>query len=154
MVIVLLALLTGTISSFALARLRFQYLLLVLYHAPYRFWRSYNVLYEEAETTFTYEMIGSKQYKNNKDFLIQYRKLKQHAETRFKRLWDKYAYFVVRDYGIVLVAFGLLFFYYYWAFIGPFMLVQVGYWFYLHFFKKHDYQLFKIFMIEAVMNEE
>jgi|GEM_PF-6880116 len=149
--VVLLALLAGSISSFVLARLRFQYLLLVFYHMPYRFWQSYGALYDEAETTFTYEMIGSKQYKNNKDFLVQYRKLKPRIETRFKRLWDKYAYFVVRDYGIVLVASGLLFFYYYLAFIVPFVILQVGYWIYIHFFKKHDYQLFKIFMIEAVM---
>jgi hypothetical protein len=150
MIFIIVAPVTGIVTGLVLARLRFQYLLLVLYHTPYRFWRSYSELYEEAETTFTYEMIGSKKFKNSKDFLVQYRKLKPRIETRFKRLWDKYAYFVVRDYGIVLAASGLLFFYYYLAFIVPFVLVQLGYLVYTGSCKRYDLELFTVLMLSML----
>lgn len=140
----------GILVGYYLVVIRSRQLLLVLYHLPYIFWRSYKDLYDATGTKFTFEMIGRKRFKNHKDFLIQYEELSQQSETRFKAIWGKHAYFIIRDYGIVLAVSTALFWHNYYAFIGPFILTQIIYLLYLHFYKKYDFYIFKIMMIELI----
>lgn len=143
----------GSIASYYLASLRSRQLLILIYHLPYRFWRSYRELYESFETKFTYEMIGRKNYKNHQYFLVQYNKRKMHVEERFKTLWNKNAYFIIRDYGLTLTVSMALFWNNYWAFIIPFVLVQTGHLIYVRFYKNCNYYLCKITVIDTVFSQ-
>jgi hypothetical protein len=97
-------------------------------------------------------MIGHKKFKNHQDFLVQYYKRKMHVEKRFKALWDKSAYFIIRDYGPTLAVSMALFWNNYWAFIVPFVLIQIGHLIYIRFHKKYDKYLFRIFVIEEIVS--
>ena len=66
----LFGIICGGVLSYYLIAIRSRRLLLVtIYHLPYRFWRSYDELYDAAETRFTYEMVGDGSSKNHADFL-------------------------------------------------------------------------------------
>jgi hypothetical protein len=149
----IISILAGLIMGLVFARFRIRQLLLAAHHLPYRFWRSYDELYDAAESKFTYDMVGDSPQDSHADFLISYHKSQPNAKSRFKSIWDAFAWQLGRDYGLVLLASLALFWSNYLAFIGPFIAVQLGYFIYLRFRKQYRLDFFAILMIGMVLEE-
>ncbi len=143
----------GVVSGYLLARLKSSQLLLLTYHFPYRFWLSYEQLFDTFENKFSYAMIGEKRFKNYRDFLVHYNKAKRHVNDHFRARWNIHFRYIARDYGLTLTASLILFWSNYLMFIGPFIAVHVVYLLWLRFGKKKSPYIFKIYMFEMLFTD-
>lgn len=135
---VILAIVCGLIASGYLVLVRFNQLMMVIYHAPFRFWRPYLALYDGLENKYTYELLGGeKRFGSHTKFLKKYRSFRPEATKRFKALWDSYARKVGRDYGLVLIVGLALLWSVWWAFIVPVLIVIVVRFFLNYFLQKN-----------------
>lgn len=94
---------TGLCIGLYFNRNRVHRAMLLAYHLPFRFWRSYSVLYDAVESRFTYDMISKPSEETFADFLRRYDIARPHAVSHFKAIWDSLALQVGRDYAIVLI---------------------------------------------------
>jgi hypothetical protein len=150
----ILALCAGLLLGLLFSRFRLKQVLLLAYHTPFRFWHSYEELYDAAESRFTYEMIDDDSSKSHVDFLSSYQEFQPQAESSFKKLWNTFAWQVGRDYGIVFVVSLLIFWNNYFIFLVPFMSVQAIYFMYLYFHKHHRFDFFALLMISMLLAKE
>jgi|JI10StandDraft_1071094.scaffolds.fasta_scaffold321343_2 hypothetical protein len=150
-----LALLAGSISSYYLAVIRFRQLVLVVYHIPFRFWQPYTALYDALEDRSTYELLGGKErFKSHKAFLSMYRDKRSIVTGQFRSLWNAYAKQVGRDYGLVLLVALGLFWSVFWAFIIPFLVIQLVTFLRLHLVQNYRADFFAILLVSLMLSEQ
>lgn len=127
----------------------------VFYHAPFRFWRPYLALYDGLQNLYSYELLGGeKRFKSHQAFLVRYRNLRPHITKRFRRLWNDYAKRIGLIYGIVLLVSLGLFWSVYWAFIGPFLIVQFVTFAHIYFVKNYRASFFALGVISILLENE
>ena len=152
--VALLSAIAGAISGFALARLFGQQLMLVLYHAPFRFWRPYSTLYERLGTQYSYELLGgNKSFKNRQAFTSLHEKHRYQVNDRFKRLWNAYVTKIAQSYLLVLLVALVLLWGVYWPFIVSFVLVQLISLSYDRYAKNQDLDLHVTLMLSLLISE-
>ena len=124
----------------------------IFYHAPFRFWRPYLSLYDGLESLYSYELLGGEErFKSHQAFLTKYRALRPHADDHFKRLWNGYARQIGLVYGVVLFVSLGLFWSIYWAFIGPFLIVQFVVLADLYFVKRYRADLYVSLVLSLIL---
>lgn len=144
----------GLAAGYCLAITRFRQFMTIAYHAPYRFWRSYNDLYDAAESRHIYELLGgAKRFKSYQAFLVEYRRVQPYAQSYFKHLWDTFAWRIGFAYALILLASLAAFWNDYLAFVLPFLLVQSAYFAYIHFHKQYRLDFFAVLMINNILLE-
>lgn len=143
--------LAGLISSYYLAVIYSRSFMMIFYHAPFRFWRPYLALYDGLESRYSYELLGGEErFKSHQAFLAKYRALRPYAPERFRSLWNEHARQIGLAYGTVhLVSLGL-FWNVYWAFIGPFLIVQLVALAHLYFVKRYRSDFFGTLIVSIL----
>jgi hypothetical protein len=155
MLFIVISFLVGLMSSYYLAIIHSRQLLMVIYHAPFRFWRPYLALYDGLENKYTYELLGgSKRFKSHQSFLAEYQALRPHATERFRSLWNAYAKQVGRDYGLVLLVALGLFWSVFWAFVIPFLAIHLVAFFRLHFVQNYRADFFATLHVSLMLSEQ
>ena len=155
MLLVVISVLAGLISSYYLAVIHSRQLLMVIYHTPFRFWRPYFALYDGLENRYTYELLGgSKRFKSHRAFLAEYQTLRPNVIKRFRSLWNTNAKQIGRDYGLVLIVALGLFWSVFWAFIGPFLLVQLAAILRIHYVKNYRADFFAALLVSLMLSEQ
>lgn len=144
----------GLLFGLLFSWFRLRQLVLLAYHVPFRFWRSYDELYDVAGTKLTYEIVDDDSSKDYADFLGRYYRFQPYAKGRFRGLWNTLAWEVGRDYGIVLATSLILLRGDCLTFIVPFALVQAAYFTYLHFYKQRRLDFFVILMIRTMLPKQ
>lgn len=153
--LIIAALLSGLISSYYLAAIHSRQLLMVIYHAPFRFWRPYLALYDGLENKYTYELLGGlKRFKSHRAFLAEYQALRPNITKRFRSLWNTNAKQIGRDYGLVLIIALGLFWSVWWAFIGPFLLVQLAAFLHIRFVKDYRADFFASLVVSLMLSKQ
>lgn len=151
---ILLAIIVGLISSYYLAVIYMRQFMTIFYHTPFRFWRPYLALYDRLESRYSYELLGSeKRFKSHRAFLATYRALRPYAAGHFRRLWDGYARRIGLVYGAVFVVSLGLFWSVYWAFIGPFLIVQGMTFAHLYFVKQYRADFFASLVLSLILSK-
>ncbi len=150
-----LALLAGSISSYYLAVIRFRQLMVVIYHLPFRFWQPYTALYDALEDRSTYELLGGKErFKSHRAFLSMYHARRPFVAEQFRSLWGVYAKQVGRDYGLVLLVALGLFWSVFWAFIVPFLAIQLVTFLRLHLVQNYRADFFATLLVSLMLSEQ
>lgn len=133
------ALASGLLASYILARDYSRRYLMLIYHAPFRFWRPYLALYDGLNTDYTYELLGgADRFKDYSRFSCLYREKRPHVTGHFTRLWDTYFKQIVVSYGLTVIVSLVLFWSVWWQFVGPFVLVQLATFIYERIFHHQD----------------
>lgn len=149
----LLALVTGAATNYGLARIHSRQLLMVIYHAPFRFWRPYLALYDRLESRYTYELLGGKKrFGDYQVFQRKYDESRPHASTDFVRLWNTYALQITRNYMVVLLVGLAVFWKAWWVFCLAFFLVQLVLIAHLRFIKHQDADMFVSTMASLLLS--
>ena len=142
-------------TSLYLANIHSRRLLIVIYHAPFRFWKPYLALYDRLESRYTFELLGGKKrFGAYYAFTAKYDELRPQAQGRFRRLWDVYAWQIGRDYGVVMLMSSLLFWKVWWVFSGTFLLIQAIVLFHLRYVKHYDVDLGVTTVVSVLLQDE
>lgn len=149
----ILSAIAGLVVGLCFNRNRVHRAMLLAHHLPFRFWRSYSALYDAVESRFTYEMISKPSEETFADFLRRYDMARPHAVSHFKAIWDSLALQVGRDYAIVLIAAVCVFRQDFLPFGLVFLTSQILSAFYIHFYMRHDLDLFAILMVQIILGK-
>lgn len=84
---------------------------------------------------------------------MKYHALRPHATKRFRRLWDGYARRIGLVYGVVLLVSLGLYWSAYWAFIGPFLIVQFVAFAHLYFVKRYRADFFACLIVSLLLSK-
>ena len=149
----LLALITGAATSYSLARIHSRQLLMVIYHAPFRFWRPYLALYDRIESPYTYELLGGeKRFGDYRSFQRKYDESRPHISADFVRLWNTYVLQITRNYMAVFAFSLAVFWRAWWVFCLAFFLVQLALIAHLRFIKYQDAGMILSTMISILLS--
>lgn len=155
LLLIALGIIAGLISSYYLAVIRFRQLMVIAYHLPFRFWRPYTARYDALENRSTYELLGGKErFKSHRAFLSMYRARRPFVTEQFRSLWNAYAKQVGRDYGLVLLVALGLFWSVFWAFIAPFLVIQLVTFLRLHLVQNYRADFFATLLVSLMLSEQ
>lgn len=147
--------LVGFVSSYYLAVMYSRLIMLLIYHVPFYVGRSYLNLYDALESEETYKVLGgSRRFKSRAQFAKQYDDVRRDVDDRFRKEWNAYAVSIGRPYGVVIGVSIILFWWCYWMFLIPFVVVQAAGLAYLWLVKKKRSGFFATLMIGIVLADQ